>query len=338
MKWRSARVAGIRGAWVLAATLLVTLTVMAALAQAPPVAERPALAPGDSWTVRYSDGTRATRRFLRDDAGVLVFEVSQTPQGRGGSRGLLQLNRDLATVRMLDTAGTELQRFEPHSLGLQFPLTVGKAWQGSSRRFDEGRDAGTFVGAYRVARIETVKVPAGTFQTFRVEGETYEVRVPGKRWRFIHWYAPAVRSEAKLAAVDPDGNVTEVELVEFYPAGRGSPAARKTRRGSEAFLGVWEGHWKEMVLAMRLTVERIDGDQVTAVYWRGAYIFPGLQRPRQQRIEGRFVSGRTLRFEVWDDANQRWAEAFYTMNRQGRLTAKWRSGDIIATGVLTRLP
>ncbi len=34
----------------------------------------------------------------------------------------------------------------------------------------------------------------------------------------------------------------------------------------EAFLDAWEGHRKEMLLAMRLTVERIECDAATAVY------------------------------------------------------------------------
>ena len=103
-------------------------------------------------------------------------------------------------------------------------------------------------------------------------------------------------------------------------------------------LGVWEGYWKEMILATRLTVERIEGDIVTAVYWRGAYIFPGLQKPSQQRIEGRFLDEKTLRFEVWDDANNRWAEATYTMTGDGTLTATWKSGGIVATALLKKEP
>ncbi len=85
-----------------------------------------------------------------------------------------------------------------------------------------------------------------------------------------------------------------------------------------------------------MTVERIEGNNVTAVYWRGAYIFPGLQRPSQQRVDGKFLDAKTLRFEVWDDANQRWAEAVYTLNRDGTLTGRWSSGSVVATGLLTK--
>ena len=218
MHWSGQGVVAFPIAGLSLAALVLVGTAATAQTSAPAITDAPSLTPGDAWTVRYSDGTRASKKFLREDAGILVFEVSQTPQGRGASQSLLHLTRDLSTVRLLDAAGMELQRFDPHSLGLQFPLTVGKVWQGTSQRFDAGKDAGTFVGTYKVTGIETVTVPAGTFRAFRVEGQTYEIRAPTKPWRFVHWYAPDVRMEVKLQATEPDGRVTEVELVEFRPA------------------------------------------------------------------------------------------------------------------------
>jgi hypothetical protein len=304
----------------------------------PVIADAPSLTPGDTWSVRYSDGTRAIKKFLREDAGVLIFEVSQVSPGQSIMRGLLHLTRDLSTVRILDAGGTESQRFEPHSLSLQFPLAVGKEWQGTCRRFDEGRHVGTFVGTYKVTAIETVTVAAGTFRAFRVEGQTHEVRAPTKQWGFVHWYAPEVRMDVKLLAMEPDLSVTAMELVEFQPVKPISLPPPGVRQISNEFLGLWEGYWVEMVLATRLTVERIEGNTVTAVYWRGAYIFPGLQRPSQQRVEGKFLDAKTVRFEIWDDANQRWAEATYTLNSDGMLTGTWKSGDVTATGILKKEP
>ena len=143
------------------------------------------------------------------------------------------------------------------------------------------------MGVYKVVGLEEVVGPAGRFQAFRVEGETYEPRDTARRWHFIHWYAPEVRMEVKSRAVEPDGGGMEQKLVEFRPAGVARPPA--LFQGLEAFLGVWEGHWKEMQLATRLTVEKLEGDVASITYWQCAYMFPGLRRPRQQRAEGKFL-------------------------------------------------
>ncbi len=316
--------------------------IVAAQAPGAVVADAPILVPGDTWTIRYSGGARAKKRFLREEAGVLIFEVFQTWQDGTTSKGLLHMTRELATVRMLGTDGTEHRRFDPYSLGLEFPLVVGKQWQGQCERFDEGKPAGAFLGAFRVVGLEEVAGPAGTFNTFRVEGETYERGDPKRVWRFTHWYAPEVRMEVRLRAVEPDGSVTEFELADFRPAGYTPPLAllapRKPGHGPEAFLGVWEGYWKEMILATKLTVEKIEGDTASVIYWRGAYVFPGLQRPRQQRAEGKFLDEKTLKVDIWDDAGQRWGEATYRLNPDGTLTGQWQSGGGMATATLQKEP
>jgi len=321
-----------------AAAFVAAVTMGGAIATAqtlgPVVADPPVLVPGDAWTIRYSDGSRGKRTFLKEEAGILIFEVSQMWWNGGSSVGLLHLTRDLSTVRMLGADGTELRRFDPHSLGLQFPLAVGRTWGGKCQRFDEGRLVGTYVGAFRVVGVETVAGPAGTFTALRVEGETYEVQAPTRLWRFTHWYASEVRMEVKLQAVEPDGSATQFELVEFRPAGiTRSPVSFSV---PDAFLGVWEGYWREMILATKLTVERIEGDSARVIYWRGAYVFPGLQRPSQQRVEGKFLDEKTLRLDIWDDAGRRWAEVTYTLNNDGTLTGRWSSGGGVAHATLTK--
>ena len=307
-----------------------------------PAADAPTLTPGDTWTIRFSDGAWAKRTFLRETAGLLIFEVTQGWADGTSSQGLLHLTRELATVRMLGADGAELLRFVPHSLGLRFPLADGKRWQDRCERFDLGKPAGTFSGTFQVVGTEDVTGPAGTFRAFRVEGQAFHPQDPAKVWRFTHWYAPAARMEVRLRAVEPDGKVTEFELAEIRPAGYLPPPAllvpRQGGQGPAAFLGVWEGYWREMTLATRLTVERIDADTASVIYWRGAYVFPGLQRPRQQPAEGRFLDERTLRVPIWDDAGQRWAETTYVLQPDGSLAGQWKSGGGQATGTLRKEP
>jgi len=340
MRTKAFTLSNVLAAMVFVAAITMAEAIATAQPSGPIVADAPTLVPGDTWTIRYSDGTTGTRKFLKEDAGVLVFEASHTWKDGETSQGLLHLTRDLATVRMLAPGGAELRRFEPHSFGLQFPLEVGKEWQDRSQRFDEGKLVGTFAGTYKVVRIEEVVVPAGTFQSFRVEGQTYELRAPTRLWRFTHWYAPEVRIEVKLRAVEPDGRGMEFELVEFRPAGYTRPPAPFSARGAgpgpEAFLGVWEGHWRETILATKLTVEKIEGDTASVIYWRGAYRFPGLRRPSQQPVEGKFLDEKTLKLNVWDDAGQRWAEVTYTLKSDGTLTGKWSSGGGVANATLKK--
>lgn len=320
--------------------LLLAVALPAGAAQLLPVAQRPSFLAGESWTFRYSDGTRATRTFLREEAGGLLFEVSQVWLDGSVSLALLHLTPDLATRQIRDEDGTELQRYEPHSLGLRFPLGVGQGWEASCRRFDEGKEAGSFTGAFRVVGVEAVAGPAGIYQAYRVEGETFDPQAPTRRWRFTHWYAPAVRMEVQFQAVDPDGNRVEYELAEHRPAGYRPPAAvlPGPGPGPQAFLGSWEGHWRELTLATRLSVEKIEGETASLVYWRGAYQFPGLARPSQQRAEGRFLDARTLRVEVYDDARRLWVELVYTLQADGSLAATWQSGGGTISGTLTRAP
>ena len=113
-------------------------TIAAAQTQDQSIAANPSFAPGDTWTFRYSNGIRGLRKFLKEEAGVLVFEVAQTWQDGSTDRGFLHLTRDLSIVRMLGVDGTEHQRFDPHSLGLQFPLEVGREWEERCQRFDRG--------------------------------------------------------------------------------------------------------------------------------------------------------------------------------------------------------
>lgn len=240
MRTKAITLSNILAAMVFVAAIAMPDAIAAAQTRGPIIADSPTLVPGDTWAVRYSGGARGKRKFLKEEAGVLVFEVSQTWKDGGISQGLLHLTRDLSIVRMLDADGTEQRRFDPHSLGLQFPLAVGKEWEERCQRFDGGKLVGTFVGTFKVVGIEMVVGPGGTFQTFRVEGQAYEVQAPTRLWRFTHWYAPEVRMEVKLQAVEPGGSGMQLELVGFRPAEHTPPPApfsgHGTGQGPEAFL------------------------------------------------------------------------------------------------------
>lgn len=78
-----------------------------------------------------------------------------------------------------------LKRVTPHNGQLNGPLHVGKSWQAEYlyRRRD-GSDAEQ-ERTWTVAARETVEVPAGRFETFRVVSE-------GPALTLTLWYAPAI--------------------------------------------------------------------------------------------------------------------------------------------------
>ncbi len=296
--------------------------------------ESPTFAPGDSWRIRYSNGVRSVRKFVKEQAGTLFFDIEHSWPTGNKMAGALELNRDLSIVRMLGPDGAETRRFEPQSLGLRFPLEVGKRWEEECRRYDRGQLVGIFKGQYTVAAREEITTPAGRFDTFRVEGQTFEVADPALRWRFTHWYAPAVGMEVRVESVEPNGTGTVFELVEHRPAASAATAFQ----GAEKFVGRWEGHWKEVLLAIAVTVEAVNGRTAAIRYWRGASRFPAFQAPSEQRSEGRFIDAATLCFDVWDDSTGDWADLTFTLNRDGTLNGKWRRGEFVQSAILQKQP
>lgn len=109
---------------------------------------------------------------------------------------------------MLSQIGEHIQEVRPHNGQLQDPLWVGKRWE--SRYLYTRRD-GSEAEQHRhweVTARETLEVPAGRFDTLRVES-------PGERLSITLWYAPAihfyVRRETRGMV-----EVTQ-ELVEYRP-------------------------------------------------------------------------------------------------------------------------
>jgi hypothetical protein len=88
----------------------------------------------------------------------------------------------------------ELRSASPYIAFYAFPLWVGKLWQGTHDYANHQRDQTfsdiTWLG--RVTASEDVTVPAGTFQTFKVEGtDVYTVRLS-------MWYAPTLHTVVKF--------------------------------------------------------------------------------------------------------------------------------------------
>jgi hypothetical protein len=216
-------------------------------------------------------------------------------------------------------------RPEFHPLDFVFPLRVGAEWTFAS-------PPATYYqrGNHKVTAFEAIKVPAGTFQCFRLEGES--VFNLGKSYsetrRMTRWYCPTVKYMAKLQfeldiwqAYAPGARkVLTSELVDYKlatPIGALLPPGVAVHPPDESIpsrvrvlSGKWAGTWSNAVDSV-LVVERIDSpSSATVLYTRDRA--PALKLKEQ--YYGRHLA---------------------TINDDGELQFKMRGGAATVTYVLT---
>lgn len=195
------------------------------LAAAPPAAaqkpraERPTYEQGEQWVL--NDGVYD---LIRVDKDVYVFAA--------GPQRQIQLSRDLAVVRVIKDGRIEWQ-LDP-SPKLTWPMEVGK-WGVTYDTVLHNRDHPTGVRVrltWEVKAYESVRVPAGTFQAFRVEylaevGATGDMlrrsaALPGRQfWTLVTWYAPDARRIVKAEAGDL--KAVDFQVVSLDRAGTQAP-------------------------------------------------------------------------------------------------------------------
>ncbi len=105
---------------------------------------------------------------------------------------------------------------------LSFPLEVGKHWQYENEwlfKFKSSR--GTIAMKVAVVGYETVDVPAGRFEAFRLEamgelgGSSPNNTFYGGQTTTRYWYSPAAKAVVKSVHHNPYQGTTTVELVSF---------------------------------------------------------------------------------------------------------------------------
>lgn len=189
-----------------AASLLV-----AASAQAQPEAGRPQISVGDSWqfVVFYTVPSTTPNR---------TWTITSVGPGRlvGTENGEpLTLTDELNVV--------DSPRYsESNARLLSFPLQVGKRWQFRSEwLFKPKSSRGTLAADVVVAGFETVEVPAGRFEAFRLEakgelgGSSPSNTFYAGQTTTTYWYAPVAKAVVKSVNHNPYQGTTTVELVGF---------------------------------------------------------------------------------------------------------------------------
>ena len=202
------------------------LSLAAACAAAPVEAQDvavgpPALNPGDSF--RFSEGDRT---YLVRDIGWEGDLFVSSVDYEGGESYRDYYTPDLNMVRSEEVGSPETFFFEPHSLKYKFPMRVGLRWSGSFEtivRMPNGIVTQQFTTTQQceVSCMERVKVPAGTFESFRIDCATrYSDQVFEQVQQY--WYSPeagvSVASESRRH--DMPGLVDRVELIALDRADR----------------------------------------------------------------------------------------------------------------------
>jgi hypothetical protein len=165
--------------------------------QSSDAAPPPAIAVGDIWNYRVRD---AYTGIVRGDESYRVIgigaEISVAREGFGPS----QVHAYDRQWNWLKRPATNLQLFEyqPAYPALAFPLAPGKRWNARISATDpaDGRRFPVRIDA-QVAGWERIKVPAGEFDTLRIERTVFfGYWLAGERGQShileTDWYAPKV--------------------------------------------------------------------------------------------------------------------------------------------------
>lgn len=175
------------------------------------IADRPAIAVGDRWqfAVYYTVPSRTPNRTW------VITSID-------GERLLGTENGEPLTLTAELNVVDSPRQSESNPQTLSFPLEVGKRWRYTSNwLFKPKSSRGTTSVDVVVIGHETVEVPAGTFQAFKLKatgelgGSSPSNTFYAGQTTTTYWYSPAARGVVKSVAHNPYQGTTTVELVYF---------------------------------------------------------------------------------------------------------------------------
>ena len=188
--------------------------VLSAAAQSQPAAERPKFDVGDKW--KFSDVAADGKK------GSWSREIVEIP-----AAGQLRVRLGNGNIADYDGAMNVMPESKPERARAlaKYPLQLGSEWAVARKFPNPGTDER---GSAKVVAFETITVPAGAFQCYRVEAQTSLTNKTYNETRsWVRWYCPAVKWIAKeivetrtFNPANPAATGTTVqtsELVKFTP-------------------------------------------------------------------------------------------------------------------------
>ncbi len=156
-------------------------------------AEKPTLKVGDKWefqqSVKAVPEGEPNQPWSRTVVEVQPDKITMTMTG--GNNQSLQFD---ASLNLIDPKGADYALTT-----YKCPMSVGNEWKYTTRAGPTGQLERS--GSYKVAAYETVTVPAGTFECFRVDGE-WQTNGRGYSGRGSekYWYCPKINYIAKRSS------------------------------------------------------------------------------------------------------------------------------------------
>lgn len=181
-------------------------------------AELPEVKVGDRWVMKSRDVASGTDR---QPIGITVTSVTaDTIVVQSGQRNERTYSREW-NFRENRREGKVNSSASPQWLFYSFPLEVGKKWQGSWESVSSSQTT-RWSGKAEVERVESVTVPAGTFQAFRIRFEGHynaQSNTSPNSWNGSRsetaWYVPSVKRAVKTEWQEFGSNYNHRELNEL---------------------------------------------------------------------------------------------------------------------------
>lgn len=183
--------------------------------EAKPISRAGVNAEKPEWKVRYQ-----WRYAWKQPggSGTITFEVVREDTFEGVPSYVLRAGKEeyfytkdvLGVLAGMSGGRLSVKRDAPHQF-FSWPLAVGKEWRSTYLR-ENVREKSSRTYDYRmaVAKIEEVKVPAGTFEGFKIETyEAYSGNLSEERW-----YSPQVKYFVKIRIYGQEGT-REWELISY---------------------------------------------------------------------------------------------------------------------------
>lgn len=181
---------------VLGILILVFAPAGLAVADAPASAPLPKWTVGDQWVYQRPDGKQVAWTVTGVESNGYAASVTLPTSPPRAVTVAVPVDLDWTALKATD--GTFVQRDQG---ALHFPMTVGDTWNSTHPSVEDT----IWQDTYTVAAYEKVTVPAGTFETFRIEGKESNLSkgtarsVVSGTGGFTVWYAPAVKWHVKMA-------------------------------------------------------------------------------------------------------------------------------------------